>query len=259
MLAASGPAGAVAIALDHMHRYEPQALRLLGRRPPRRRRGGRQGLARQPPGDVRDPGGDRARPAPATRADLDRLVWAPLNRPLRAWPEAAWFAASEAVDEFPVGPLPAELAAYDKLIPTVLTRTVQQIDRARPRRPDDLRRLPALLGQGRRRRRDRLRSGERPDARARPGTTPSGAPPGPTTTTRSSTVADLGDAHGRGRVARRARRPRRPAHAPHPDHAVRPRPRSGSTAARRPPATAPTARTSTAPTPISRTSSSTTG
>ena len=30
-----------------------------GRRPPRRRSGGRQGLARQPPGDVRDPGGDR--------------------------------------------------------------------------------------------------------------------------------------------------------------------------------------------------------
>src|SRR6185295_6131087 len=30
MLAASGPAGAVAIALDKMHRYEPQALRRLG-------------------------------------------------------------------------------------------------------------------------------------------------------------------------------------------------------------------------------------
>ena len=53
-------------------------------------------------------------PGPA-RADLDRLVWAPLNRPLRAWPDAAWFARSDAVGEIPAGPLPKRLAAYDKL------------------------------------------------------------------------------------------------------------------------------------------------
>jgi Fibronectin type III domain len=127
LLAASGPAGTVAIALDKMHRYEPQALRRLG--------DGKLAI------DLTD---DRVwlahhqglfatmavaalAPNPA-RGDLDRLVWAPLNRPLRAWPEAAWFAASGAVEEFPVGPLPTEVASYDTLIPSVLTRTVQQID-----------------------------------------------------------------------------------------------------------------------------------
>jgi hypothetical protein len=127
VLAASGPAGAVAIALDQMHRYEPQALRVLA--------GGSLAV------DVAD---DKvwlahhqglfatmavsALPAGPSRTDLDRQVWAPLNRPLRAWPEAAWFAASDAVDEIPVGPLPADLASYDTLIPSVLNRTVQQID-----------------------------------------------------------------------------------------------------------------------------------
>jgi len=127
MLAASGPAGAVAIALDKMHRYEPQALRRLG--------DGSLAI------DMVD---DKAwlahhqglfgtmavaalAPNPS-RADLDRRVWAPLNRPLRAWADAAWFAASGAVEEFPVGPLPAEVASYDTLISSVLTRTVQQVD-----------------------------------------------------------------------------------------------------------------------------------
>jgi hypothetical protein len=127
VLTASGPAGAVAIALDQMHRYEPQALRLLA--------DGSLAV------DVAD---DQvwlahhqgffatlavsALAAGPARADLDSRVWAPLNHPLRAWPEAAWFAASEAVEELPVGPLPAELAAYDTIIPEVLDRTVQQID-----------------------------------------------------------------------------------------------------------------------------------
>jgi hypothetical protein len=127
MLAASGPAGAVAIALDKMHRYEPQALRRLD--------DGTLAI------DLVD---DKAwlahhqglfgtmavaalAPNPA-RTDLDRQVWAPLNRPLRAWAEAAWFAASGAVEEFPVGTLPAEVAAYDTLIPSVLTRTLQKVD-----------------------------------------------------------------------------------------------------------------------------------
>ncbi|HEX2642940.1 MAG TPA: fibronectin type III domain-containing protein, partial [Thermoanaerobaculia bacterium] len=52
----------------------------------------------------------------------------PLNRPLHAWPEAAWFASSDAVEEFPVGALPAELASYDTLVPHVLARTYDQID-----------------------------------------------------------------------------------------------------------------------------------
>ncbi|HEX9944533.1 MAG TPA: hypothetical protein VGG03_21185 [Thermoanaerobaculia bacterium] len=127
MLAASGPAGSVAVGLNHMHRYEPQALRLLP--------DGRLAV------DLVD---DRAwlanhqglfatfavtaLPGPAKRPDLDRLLWAPLNRPLRAWPDAAWFTASEAVDEVPAGPLPKSLAAYDKLIAAVLERTTREVD-----------------------------------------------------------------------------------------------------------------------------------
>jgi hypothetical protein len=127
VLAASGPNGAVAVALDQMHRYEPQALRLLA--------DGSLAV------DVAD---DQvwlahhqglfatfavsALPANPSRSTLDGRVWAPLNHPLRAWPEAAWFAASEAVEEFPVGPLPAQLASYDTLLPAVFNRTVQQID-----------------------------------------------------------------------------------------------------------------------------------
>jgi len=128
MLAVSGPAGSLAVGLNHMHRYEPQALRLLG--------DGRLAV------DLVD---DKAwlanhqglfatfavtaLPAAAKRADLDRLLWAPLNRPLRAWPDAGWFTASEAVDEVPVGTLPKSLAAYDGLIESVLDRTVEGIDR----------------------------------------------------------------------------------------------------------------------------------
>jgi hypothetical protein len=127
LLAASGPAGTVAIALNHMHRYEPQALRVL------------------PTGhlaiDVTD---DKAwlanhqglfatlavtaTPGAASRDALNSATWAPLNRPLHAWPEAQWFASTDAVDDFPVGTLPADLAVYDTVVPTVLNRTVADID-----------------------------------------------------------------------------------------------------------------------------------
>lgn len=130
MLAAAGPNGAVAVALNHMHRYEPQALRLLG--------GGRRTRLAI---DVAD---DKvwlahhqglfasmavsALPAAPKRADLDRLVWAPLNRPLRAWPDAAWFAGSQAVEEIPAGPLPRAVAAYDRVVPEVLKLTEERIN-----------------------------------------------------------------------------------------------------------------------------------
>ncbi len=127
LLAASGPAGTVAIALNHMHRYEPQALRVL------------------PTGhlaiDVTD---DKAwlanhqglfatlavtaTPGSPSRDALNGTTWAPLNRPLRAWPDPQWFASSDAVDDFPVGPLPADLAVYDTVVPDVLNRTVADID-----------------------------------------------------------------------------------------------------------------------------------
>ncbi|HEX3126087.1 MAG TPA: fibronectin type III domain-containing protein [Thermoanaerobaculia bacterium] len=127
VLAASGPSGAVAVAIARMHRYEPQALRVLAD-------GslaldvvdGNVWLAHHQ-GLFAEMAVSAMAPNP-TRSQLDRTVWAPLNRPLRAWPEAAWFASSDAVDEIPVGPLPAELAAYDTLIPSVLNRTLQQVD-----------------------------------------------------------------------------------------------------------------------------------
>jgi len=127
MLSASGPSGAVAIGLSRMHRYEPQALRRLA--------DGSLAV------DVADGNvwlahhqgmfaelAVSALPPNPTRAVLDRVVWAPLNRPLRAWPSAAWFAASDAVDEIPVGPLPAALASYDTVVPSVLERTLVQTD-----------------------------------------------------------------------------------------------------------------------------------
>jgi hypothetical protein len=127
VLAASGPAGTVAVALRQMHRYEPQALRLL------------------PSGSLAvDIADDQtwlahhqalfatlavsALPGKAARADLDRRVWAPLNRPLRPWPDAAWFDASEAVAELPAGPLPKELASYDEVVSSLLRGTLDRIE-----------------------------------------------------------------------------------------------------------------------------------
>jgi len=127
VVSASGATGGVAIALDHMHRYEPQALRLL---PDGNLAidlvdgpawlGMRQGL--------------HATIAVAalsqnpTRRELDQFVWAPLNHPLRAWPSPEWFGASDAVDEFPVGDLPNDLKLYDALVPGVLNRTLSLVD-----------------------------------------------------------------------------------------------------------------------------------
>jgi hypothetical protein len=124
---AGGKGGTVAVAFNHMHRYEPQALRLSA--------DGRIAL------DLAD---DKfwlahnqgmlavlavsALPGKASRADLDRRVWAPLNRPLRAWPAASWWNGSGAVGEIPAGPLPHALASYDELIPGVLNKTLERID-----------------------------------------------------------------------------------------------------------------------------------
>ena len=127
MLAVGAAAGSLAVALNHMHRYEPQALRLLsdGRlaadlADDKTWLGARQGLFATM--------AVSALPPDPSRPDLERLLWAPLNRPLRAWPEPALFAASGAVDEFPAGPLPAALADYDRLVSTVLERTLLKID-----------------------------------------------------------------------------------------------------------------------------------
>lgn len=126
VLAVSGPLGAVAIAIDHMHRYEPQALRFnngllsldiadgniwLGQRQGMFATMAVSALASNP-----------------SRADLDQKVWAPLNHPLHAWPTKEWFAGSNTVDESPVGTLPANLATFDTLMPYVLDTTLTSID-----------------------------------------------------------------------------------------------------------------------------------
>jgi hypothetical protein len=128
LLAVSGPAGAVAVAFDHLHRYEPRGLRLL--------EDGRLAvdLAGGPAWLAHHQGmfatfAVAALPPRPSRADLDRQVWAPLNHPLRAWPDAAWFAGSDAVGEIPVGPLPKPLAGYDRLVRSVLERTMEEVER----------------------------------------------------------------------------------------------------------------------------------
>ncbi|HEV8268612.1 MAG TPA: hypothetical protein VGR00_10275 [Thermoanaerobaculia bacterium] len=127
VLAVSTGAGAVAVALDHMHRYEPQALRLLADGSlavdvagGTAWLGSRQGLYATLAVSVL--------PSSPTRADLDRLVFAPLDHPLHAWPSPQWFASSEAVDELPVGSLAPELTRYDTLMPAALNLTLSELD-----------------------------------------------------------------------------------------------------------------------------------
>jgi hypothetical protein len=127
VLAVSSTSGAVVIAFDRMHRYEPQALRLLpdGRlaidlADDRVWLGQRQGLFAT--------FAVSALPTNPVRAEIDRLVWSRLDHPLHAWPSAEWFASSEAVDEFPAGSLSADVSAFDSIVPAVLTQTVQQVE-----------------------------------------------------------------------------------------------------------------------------------
>lgn len=127
MLALSGSAGTVAVALARMHRYEPQGLRLL-------EDGGLAiDLAAEPVWLAHHQGlfatlAVAALEPQASRRELDRVLWAPLNRPLRPWTTAAGFAASDAVDEFPVGPLPAGFEDYDAVIPAILQHTREAVD-----------------------------------------------------------------------------------------------------------------------------------
>lgn len=132
MLAVSSAAGAVAVALNQMHRYEPQALRILadGRLAvdlvDTAAAGGSAWLgARQGLFATLATGVFASAPS---RATLDRQVWAPLNEPLHAWPQAEWFAASEAVEEFPVGTPAAEFAEYDDEAIDVAATTLEEID-----------------------------------------------------------------------------------------------------------------------------------
>jgi hypothetical protein len=133
MLAVSGSGGAVAIALNQMNRYEPQALRVLS--------DGRLAIDMVDTADFSGGSawlGERqglfatfavsAFPSAPSRSTLDQQVWAPLNKPLHAWPQPEWFAASDAVEEFPVGALAADFSGFDTKATTVDSTTMTQID-----------------------------------------------------------------------------------------------------------------------------------
>ncbi|MFN9738430.1 MAG: hypothetical protein ACK59R_07735 [Pseudomonadota bacterium] len=127
-LALSAGGRAIGVALARMDHHEPQALRVLGN------------------GDVAldwvdAPGiwvGSRqavhatlavaARPATPTAGTLARRLWAPLAHPLRLWAQPAQYAASEAVPEFPVGPLPAAYAGFDAAAERMLSGTRSRFD-----------------------------------------------------------------------------------------------------------------------------------
>ena len=126
LLAVSGASGTVAVALDHMHRYEPQGLRLengalaIDIAADRTWLGARQGLFAMFAVGAAASG--------ASRETLERTVWAPLNRPLRAWPEGSWFTMSGAVDPVPPRNLAAPFDDYDVAMRNVLERTVEATD-----------------------------------------------------------------------------------------------------------------------------------
>lgn len=123
-LVAGGSEGRLAVALKQMHRFEPQALRVLGD----------QSVAL----DLIDNGiwiGMRqgayveyaiAPFAPATSvSSVVADLWPDLNAPMLALPSAAWVAATRAIDEIPVGALPAPWDRFDAVLDTALDRTIE--------------------------------------------------------------------------------------------------------------------------------------
>jgi hypothetical protein len=119
----SGSAGSLGLAMRAMPDYEPQALRVLGDgrlvadlADDRVWLGARQGaFAEYRVGAF----------APATpTATAVAALWPALNAPLIGLPAPQWIAASGATDEFPVGPLPPGLAAYDAALADLIDRTV---------------------------------------------------------------------------------------------------------------------------------------
>lgn len=128
MLVAATSAGAVVMASSQLHRNEPQALRLLAN--------GQLAL------DIADGPvwlssrqglfATAAIAAFATnpgRAILDRVVWAPLNRPLHAWPSSRWFSDAQVVGEIPDPVQPAGWADYGVQATGAVFNTYAGIDR----------------------------------------------------------------------------------------------------------------------------------
>jgi hypothetical protein len=129
VIAAKGPNGTLAVAINHMQNYEPQALRLL------------------PNGSIAiDVADDKFRlasyqglfatmavsalPGGASRADFDKEVWAPLNHPLRALPSVDWVNSTGAINPIPApGKVAADIASYESKIPQLLQNTLTQAER----------------------------------------------------------------------------------------------------------------------------------
>ncbi len=122
LLVASGSEGRLAIGLKSMQDFEPQALRLLSD----------QSLAI----DLIDDGiwlgakqGVYAEYAIALYPPITPLqnilddLWPKLNAPLMALPAPEWVVATLAVDEIPVGNLPAPWNQFDQVLNTTLDRT----------------------------------------------------------------------------------------------------------------------------------------
>ena len=126
LLAASDGHKTVALALNHPHCFEPQALRCLADgslavdlASDSTWLGARQGMYAR--------FGLCVATGAVNAAALQSGLWAKLNYPLRAWPTAAWFAAAKATEEFPLGTLSPQWENYDSLVPTVLTRTTNLV------------------------------------------------------------------------------------------------------------------------------------
>lgn len=117
-----GPQGVLGISLKAMHQYEPQALRQLS---PTQMAidvidgniwlGLRQGMFAEYAIHVGAAGS-------GLNPGLDSF-WPDLQQPMQALPSPAWLAASQAVDEFPLGVLPAPYAGYDSVLTDTLERT----------------------------------------------------------------------------------------------------------------------------------------
>jgi len=126
VLTAATGSSMTALASDHLHRYEPAALELDGTSmradlaDTATWLGSRQGFS--------ETFGIGALPATSTIADVDRLVWAPVNRPLRPMASAAAMSGSQAMDAFAPTGIGGDLAGLDSRLNDVMARTLSGID-----------------------------------------------------------------------------------------------------------------------------------
>ena len=123
----SGGNVGIAVSMDHMHRFEPQALSVdadgalnIDMASDKVWLGIYQGLYATFSVTALDEGQDHSQ--------VEAQSWAKLNTPLRAWPSAAWFAYSGAVEEFPYAELNSDVSSYDEYMSRIMSITKQKID-----------------------------------------------------------------------------------------------------------------------------------